>query len=118
MTASVYILLFRSRWFALAWVGMMAASAIFFTTYGTGAMLVGARPAPNASEEAAYKQAKFNAWALDENRRVGDEAGSDPSRADLVRDGMSPEVMAADEAYRDSQYRSVPFSGSDSSTSQ
>ncbi|MFM9935281.1 MAG: hypothetical protein ACKVOL_03675 [Novosphingobium sp.] len=105
----MYHLLFRSRWFALAWVLMMAASAVMFTTTGVGALLVGTAPAPSASADAEYRQNKFKAWAADEPMSV---TGTDPSRPDKVRDGISRDD------YRDSDYNSVPYSGAQNDSQQ
>lgn len=105
----MYHLLFRSRWFALAWVLMMAASAVMFSTSGVGALFLGAAPAPNPSAEAEYRQNKFKAWAADEPMSV---TGTDPSRPDKVRDGYSRDD------YRDSDYSNGSYSSSQSDSNQ
>jgi hypothetical protein len=105
----MYQLLFRSRWFALAWVLMMAVSAVVFTTTGAGALLTATTPRPGTSEAASDAQSRYRSWAEDENRQSTGDQGFDPSRPDQLRDGT-----ARDETSRESQYNTVPYSGSDS----
>lgn len=98
----MYELLFRSRWYALAWALIMAVSAVMFTTTGAGAWLASPETAARTREEA--RASAYSAWAEDDKRRTGDEAGFDPSSPEQVRDGLPPrDEMAGTER------RTVPF---------
>lgn len=85
---TVYELLFRSRWYALAWALFMAASAILFTTTGAGAWLTSEQPDASATRMA--RESEFSSWAEDDKRRMNDETGFDPSSPEHVRDGLPP----------------------------
>lgn len=98
----VYELLFRSRWYALAWALFMAASAVMFTTTGAGAWLVSSKPDARTSEE--LRENAYRSWAEDDKRRSGDENGFDPSSPEQVRDGVSQRDEAAG-----AERRTVPF---------
>lgn len=84
----MYELLFRSRWYALAWAVFMAISAIMFTTTGAGAWFTSSRPAAQASREASENA--FRSWAEDDKRRINDDGAFDPSSPERVRDGVPP----------------------------
>jgi hypothetical protein len=84
----VYKLLFRSRWYALAWAVFMAASAVVFTTTGAGAWITSGKLEARAAREA--RENEFRAWAEDDKRRMDDETGFDPSNPEHVRDGTPP----------------------------
>jgi hypothetical protein len=103
----VYELLFRSRWYALAWAVLMVVSALTFTTTGAGAWLTGTRSAARESDEARERQ--FRSWAEDDKRRLGGDQGYDPSSPEVVRDGMPRRDDGSDP-----QYRTVPFTPDDS----
>ncbi|MBX9664890.1 hypothetical protein [Novosphingobium sp.] len=98
----MYELLFRSRWYALAWALFMAASAVMFSTTGAGAWLTSAEPNPQASAQA--RESAFHSWAEDDKRSTGNE-GFDPSSPDHVRDGQAPR-----DAISGPERRTVPFS--------
>jgi hypothetical protein len=106
MVRTVYELLFRSRWYALAWALCMATSAILFTTTGAGAWLTGTKPDPRASE--AAREAKFRSWAEDDRRRLSDDQGYDPSSPEVVRDGLPRTDDGANP-----QYQTVPYTPGD-----
>lgn len=89
----MYELLFRSRWYALAWALFMALSAMMFTTTGAGAWYSSIKPDPHASEEA--RESSYRSWTEDDKRRMGDEGGYDPSSPERVRDGLPPREEAA-----------------------
>lgn len=99
----MYELLFRSRWYALAWALFMAASAVMFTTTGAGAWLASGKPDARASTEA--RENAYRSWAEDEKRHTGDEGGFDPSSPERVRDGLPPRDGTAS-----AERRTVPFS--------
>lgn len=103
----MYQLLFRSRWFALAWVLMMAASAAMFATTGAGTLMTATSSQSGANEAASDGQSKFRSWAEDDNRRPVGQPEFDPSRPDQLRDEDS----------HDSKYETAPYSGSDSASS-
>jgi hypothetical protein len=88
----VYELLFRSRWYVLAWAAFMAVSAIMFTTTGAGAWFTSPHPEAQASREASENA--FRSWAEDDKRRTNEEGGFDPSSPEHVRDGMPPRQNA------------------------
>ncbi len=88
----MYELLFRSRWYALAWAVLMAISAIMFTTTGAGAWFTSSHPDAQASREAT--ESAFRSWAVDDKRRINDETGFEPSSPEPVRDGTSPRQEA------------------------
>ena len=89
----MYELLFRSRWYALAWALLMAVSAIAFTTTGAGAWWSQSGPNAQASEEA--RETEFRSWAEDDKRRIDEGGGFDPSSPEQVRDGPSLHRNAA-----------------------
>lgn len=99
-------MLFRSRWYALAWALFMAASAIMFTTTGAGAWLTGTGSDAQAGKEARENQ--FRSWAEDDKRRGDDELGYDPSSPERVRDGLPPP-----DNQPEADRRAAPFSPSD-----
>lgn len=105
----MYALLFRSRWYALAWALFMAASAVMFTTTGAGAWLTGPQVDPRAREEAREHQ--FSAWAEDDKPSSPDNLGYDPSSPERLRDGTQPRVTLSD-----ADHRSVPFTQDDADT--
>jgi hypothetical protein len=84
----VYKLLFRSRWYALAWAVLTAASAVIFTTTGAGAWITSGKLEARVTREASENE--FRSWAEDDKRRMNDETGFDPSSPEHVRDGMPP----------------------------
>ena len=84
----MYKLLFRSRWYALAWAVLTAASAVIFATTGAGAWITSGKLEARAAREA--RENEFRAWAEDDKRRMDDETGFDPSSPEHVRDGMPP----------------------------
>lgn len=98
-------MLFRSRWYALAWALIMTVSAVTFTTTGAGAWLTGTGSSSHASEEA--REGQFRSWAEDDKRRIDDQ-GYDPSNPEVVRDGD-----ARREPGKDPAHQTVPFSDSD-----
>jgi len=86
----MYHLLFRSRWFALAWVLGMAAYAVFMTSGGSilmSAPSAASESAANAKREAEEeKKAKFAEWAQDEKHAA-------PAAADQTSDNdYAPEA--------------------------
>lgn len=85
---AVYELLFRSRWYALAWAVLMAVSAVLFTTTGAGAWWTGTGTDAHASEEA--RESAFRSWAEDDKRRMDEGGGFDPSSPEQVQGGPAP----------------------------
>lgn len=106
----MYELLFRSRWFALAWVVLMTISALMFTTTGPGAVITGTAPKSRASDEASASQIRFKAWAEDEETDVldGDAVVADQARDTVSRDEISPA----------SAYNAAPYANADSANSE
>jgi hypothetical protein len=84
----LYELLFRSRWYALAWAVLMAVSAVLFTTTGAGAWWTGTGQNAHASEEA--RESAFRSWAEDDKRRMDEGGGFDPSSPEQVQGGPAP----------------------------
>ncbi|MEO0030827.1 MAG: hypothetical protein RIS94_585 [Pseudomonadota bacterium] len=86
----MYSLLFRSRWAALLWVGLVAAYALFMTS---GPSLLGLVAPPPVSaedtrqEKRARDEAKFRAWAAQD------------TRSSESRDNANEEYGAAPDGY-------------------
>lgn len=68
----MYPLLFRSRWAALLWVGLMCAWAVFASS-GTSVIGFATPPAAETAEQAKLRkekreQEKFEAWAQSDRK--------------------------------------------------
>lgn len=80
----MYSMLFRSRWVALLWVGLMAAYAVFSTS---GSNLLGfVTPPPVSSEQTKLskqrrEEAKFQAWAAQDSRDSGNRDYNSPDES-------------------------------------
>ncbi len=105
----MYALLFRSRWYALAWALFMAASAVMFTTTGAGAWLTGAQNDARTREE--VREHQFSAWAEDDKPSSPDDLGYDPSSPERLRDGMPQR-----ETLSETEHRTAPFTQDDADT--